>query len=1046
MLLSAYRNDRRPERRFRRVRTNDPSVSSESGGLMQVGRLFCSESCRASSLPMSCFPPSLMHINSVTAFYPPTSAEFRAGGADSRTSRRPAAAAHSVSAALLVASMSVMVWMAGAVPASGHAIQDAADTTNVDREFVLESTILGYHGIGGEIDGVRNPVLQAGKGEVVRITIVNGEVLVHDVAMENHGVKSAEVLEVGERAEVTFTAEESDLYYCTIPGHRAAGMEGRFEVSDGEVVASTGTPPRLNGRVLNMDFEGGDLDDWTPEGEAFADQPAAVKAPRAPDGDGNDDGAGFRIDTGAEGGSAPTGILTSISFEITHPYAGFLVAGGAFDETRVDLVLSEQDSVIYSITGYDGDTLRPTVADLSDHLGETMYVRIIDEETGEPSNTFHDVSPWAYIAFDEFRFYEERPTFPGELRPEDAQPLPPLEIVAHAGLSGEQAAAAMTLPDGFTATLAASEPDVVRPIGFALDDRGRLWVAEGRTYPVRAPEGQGRDRILILEDTNGDGSLDSRKIFTEGLNLVSGIEVGFGGVWIGAAPHLLYIPIDETGDRPAGEPEILLDGWGYGDTHETLNTLRWGPDGWLYGTQGVFTESNVGAPGSAEEDRTPLNAAVWRYHPTRHEFEVFAHGTSNPWGLDWNEYGHAFMTVCVIPHLYHVIQGARYLRQDGEHYNPHTFADIGTIADHVHWVGDKGWAAGSRRGGGGGHAHAGAMIYLGDTWPEEYRSRIMMNNIHGYRINADNLERSGSGYTATHGPDFLLANDSWSQMLNFRYGPDGSVHVIDWYDKNQCHSPNPDVHDKTLGRIFKISHENDRQVQVNLQESTSEELVDLQRHENEWYVRHARRILQERGPDTAVHTSLRDLLDNETDVTFQLRSLWALHVTDGLSDADLTELLSHQNEHVRSWSIQLLAEDGSIPAAALDEFARMAREDASPIVRLYLASALQRITPESAWDVLEGLHARADDAGDHNLPLMVWYATEPAVTADMDQALDLAAGSRLPRMFSFTVQRIAAEGSQEALRVLSARIPRVEDEEHKQILLDGLNQVVGNRD
>ena len=84
-----------------------------------------------------------------------------------------------------------------------------------------------------------------------------------------------------------------------------------------------------------------------------------------------------------------------------------------------------------------------------------------------------------------------------------------------------------------------------------------------------------------------------------------------------------------------------------------------------------------------------------------------------------------------------------------------------------------------------------------------------MNNIHGARTNTDRLQRKGSGYTATHGPDFLLANDSWSQMLNFRYGPDGSVHVIDWYDKNQCHSSNPDVHDKTLGRIYKIGHEND---------------------------------------------------------------------------------------------------------------------------------------------------------------------------------------------------------------------------------------------
>src|SRR5919112_6449035 len=125
-----------------------------------------------------------------------------------------------------------------------------------------------------------------------------------------------------------------------------------------------------------------------------------------------------------------------------------------------------------------------------------------------------------------------------------------------------------------------------------------------------------------------------------------------------------------------------------------------------------------------------------------------------------------------------------------------------------------------------------------------------MNNIHGHRANTDVLQRAASGYSATHGADFLLANDSWSQMLNFRYGPDGSVHVIDWYDKNQCHSTNPDIHQKTLGRIFKISHQKDPWwPRVNLGALSSKQLVALQLHRNDWYVRQARRILQERGPD-----------------------------------------------------------------------------------------------------------------------------------------------------------------------------------------------------
>src|SRR4029078_1581787 len=130
-----------------------------------------------------------------------------------------------------------------------------------------------------------------------------------------------------------------------------------------------------------------------------------------------------------------------------------------------------------------------------------------------------------------------------------------------------------------------------------------------------------------------------RTVFAEGLNLVSGLEVGFGGVWVGASPELLFIPDRDGDDVPDGKPEVLLDGWGYGDTHETLNTFTWGPDGWLYGCHGVFTESRVGKPGTPDKARVHLNAGVWRYPPTKHVFERFAEGTSNPWGIDFDEHG-----------------------------------------------------------------------------------------------------------------------------------------------------------------------------------------------------------------------------------------------------------------------------------------------------------------------------------------------------------------------------------------------------------------------
>jgi len=223
-------------------------------------------------------------------------------------------------------------------------------------------------------------------------------------------------------------------------------------------------------------------------------------------------------------------------------------------------------------------------------------------------------------------------------------------------------------------------------------------------------------------------------------------------------------------DRPDGQPQVLLDGWGYQDTHETLNSFIWGPDGWLYGCHGVFTHSRVGKPGTPDKDRVPINAGVWRYHPTKHKFEVFAHGTSNPWGLDFNDHGQAFVEACVIPHCFHIIQGGRYHRQAGPHFNVHTYDDIKTIADHFHYVGPNPHGGNNRSdSAGGGHAHCGLMCYLGGAWPKEYRNQLFMGNIHGRRINVDNPRPKGSGYVATHSPDFLLTNDAWSRLINFRW-------------------------------------------------------------------------------------------------------------------------------------------------------------------------------------------------------------------------------------------------------------------------------------
>ena len=610
-------------------------------------------------------------------------------------------------------------------------------------------------------------------------------------------------------------------------------------------------------------------------------------------------------------------------------------------------------------------------------------------------------------------------------REDAAKPAQP-DLPDNAGLLPAEAARAMTVPKGFQVQLAAGEPQVHQPVAMTLDARGRLWIAEAHTYPIRAPEGEGKDRIIILEDQDGDGTHETRKVFAEGLNLISGLEVGFGGVWVGAAPYLMFIADRDHDDVPDGEPDILLDGFGYHDTHETLNSFVWGPDGWLYGCHGIFTHSLVGKPGTPKDERTPLNAGIWRFHPQRQVFEVFAWGTSNPWGLDFDDHGQAFATSCVIPHLFHVIQGARYHRQAGQHFNPHVYDDIKTIADHAHYAGDIGdhaWWRGrddaqshrSTFAAGGGHAHCGAMIYLGDNFPDHYRNTIFMCNIHGNRVNNDILKRNGSGYIGSHGQDFLFANDRWFRGIDLTYGPDGGVYLIDWYDKNACHRRSPETWDRTNGRVYKVTYvgdeglESTRRPNVDLEKLSLGELVALQAHPNDWYVRTARRLLQVSEPGLQVPALLWQMLEDEPSVPTKLRALWALHAINALDEAKAFPLLDSPHEHVRAWTIQLQLEDRQASSDFVAKLAEMAKKDSSPVVRLYLAAALQRLPLEDRYAIAAALAGRGDDGDDPNTPLMIWYGIEPLVAENPTWAIELAAKSKMEWLIRYIYRRASAD-------------------------------------
>jgi putative membrane-bound dehydrogenase-like protein len=580
-------------------------------------------------------------------------------------------------------------------------------------------------------------------------------------------------------------------------------------------------------------------------------------------------------------------------------------------------------------------------------------------------------------------------------------------------LSAQEAVAAMTIKDGFQVNAWASEPMMTQPMAFCWDDRGRMWIAENKDYESRGKgfSNSGESRILILEDTDHDGVADTKKVFMEGIAFPSALAVGFDGVFIGAPPNLLFVP-DKNGDDKADtdQIEVRLTGWGIRDRHETLNSFHWGPDGWLYGLQGFATPSKVGKPiGKGKiykhkdafpedmkvEDGVDINGGVWRYHPTKNKFEVVAHGFSNPWGIDYDAKGQLLITACVIPHLWHVIPGGIYHRQGGQHFNPYVYNDIKTIADHTHRS-----------------AHGGARVYLSDAFPESEKGKIFMANIHEHGILSDILVPKGSGFSGKHGDDFMMANNAQWVGFSMEVGPEGALYVLDWHDADICGS---DVLNSETGRIFRITPKNSlaenwKGRYDDLNKMTDLQLADLQTSRSEWHARRARLILQNRvakgKTDQAALDKLTNIYKSNTKSDYRLRAMWALQVTQNLDQKTLLAALSDQDQYVRAWAVQFLCEDEKPSQEAISKFTEMAVKDASPVVRLYLASALQRMDIASKWNVAAGLVAHSEDTEDHNIPKMVWYGIEPLVKENPSKALELAAKTKIPMLTQFIARRV----------------------------------------
>ena len=256
--------------------------------------------------------------------------------------------------------------------------------------------------------------------------------------------------------------------------------------------------------------------------------------------------------------------------------------------------------------------------------------------------------------------------------------------------------------------------------------------------------------FIILEDSDNDGTADKRTVFVDGLNLATGILLGHGGALIGQAPNLFFFR-DSDGDDKADEFKTVLTGFGLEDRHELLNGFCWGPDGQLYFTHGVFTHSKVRRPAEPTENGFTINAGVFRvrfgagtesspgrFEPVAFRYEVFADGTSNPWGVDFDANGNAFVSACVIDHLFHMAPGGLYQRQGGSPEYPYAYELLPSIVGHKHFRA----------------AYAGLQVYQGGVYPADTHGHIFIGNIHDNAIHEEKVEPVGATFKACSGARF----------------------------------------------------------------------------------------------------------------------------------------------------------------------------------------------------------------------------------------------------------------------------------------------------
>ena len=557
----------------------------------------------------------------------------------------------------------------------------------------------------------------------------------------------------------------------------------------------------------------------------------------------------------------------------------------------------------------------------------------------------------------------------------------------------------LTVPDDLRLDLVASEPAVAQPVFLNFDERGRMWVCQYRQYPKPAgltvkshdrwwravydkvPAAPpyhfpGKDMITIHEDTNGDGAYDKQETFLDGLSIVTSVARGRGGVWVLNPPYLLFFADADGDDVPDGDPEVHLSGFGLEDTHSVTNSLRWGPDGWLYATQGSTVTGDVKRPGLDDEPVHSLGQLVWRYHPETKRYEIFAEGGGNAFGVEFDAKGRVFSG-----HNggdtrgFHYVQGGYYRKGFNKHgplSNPYAFGYFNSMRHHS-----------VKR-----FTHV-FVMYEADALPAPYSGRLFgINPVERYVVMSE-VEPDGSSVRTQDVGYAITSGDNWFRPVDIKVGPDGAIYVADFYDRKISHVEHREgILDSGSGRIYRLAARDAQPApRFDLSKQTTRELIDLLGHDSKWFRQTALRLIGDRK-DRAFLPLLRSMVHEGNDQR-ALEALWAVNLTGGFDDAFALKTLDHADPFVRAWTVRLLGDARSVTPAIAKRLARLAATEPHVEVRSQLACTTRRLPGSDALPIVRGLLTHDEDVDDVHLPLLLWWAIEAKADSDRENVVKL---------------------------------------------------------